>query len=91
MIGAHVPPPAGLKSPAMWGDEAYVSRSVRQFASQPPFSVSGRLFNFRYRSAAHWLQVFRDYYGPTHKAFGALDVDGAAASLRVTSPRCSRS
>jgi hypothetical protein len=28
---------------------------------------------FRYRSAAHWIQVFRDFYGPTHKAFAALD------------------
>ena len=37
-----------------------------------------RMFNFRYRSAAHWLQVFRDYYGPTHKAFAALDADGQA-------------
>jgi hypothetical protein len=33
-------------------------------------------FNFRYRSPAHWLQVFRDYYGPTHKAFAALDAGG---------------
>ena len=26
-------------------------------------------FNFRYRSAAHFMQVFRDFYGPMHKAF----------------------
>ena len=31
------------------------------------------VFNFRYRSTAHWIQIFRDYYGPTHKAFAALD------------------
>ena len=42
-------------------------------------AASGKHFNFRYRSAAHWLQVFRDYYGPTHKAFAALDA--AARSL----------
>jgi hypothetical protein len=35
-----------------------------------------KYFNFRYRSPAHWLQIFRDYYGPTHKAFAALDADG---------------
>lgn len=34
------------------------------------------MFNFRYKSADHWIQVFRDYYGPTHKAFGALDAAG---------------
>lgn len=33
-------------------------------------------FNFRYESAAHWVQIFRDYYGPTHKAFAALDAAG---------------
>ena len=41
-----------------------------------------RHFNFRYRSAAHWLQVFRDFYGPTHKAFAALDAAGQAALER---------
>ena len=34
---------------------------------------------FRYRSAEHWLAAFRDYYGPTYKAFGALDEEGQAA------------
>jgi len=38
-----------------------------------------KMFNFRYRSPAHWLQIFRDYYGPTHKAFAALDSSGQKA------------
>jgi hypothetical protein len=37
-----------------------------------------RTFNFRYHSAAHWIEVFRTYYGPTHKAFAALDGEGQA-------------
>jgi hypothetical protein len=37
------------------------------------------MFNFRYRSPAHWVQIFRDYYGPTHKAFAALDATGQHA------------
>jgi hypothetical protein len=41
-----------------------------------------RNFNFRYHSAAHWIQIFRDYYGPVHKAFGALDSAGQAALER---------
>jgi hypothetical protein len=40
------------------------------------------MFHFRYRSAAHFVQIFRDYYGPTHKAFGALDAAGQAALER---------
>jgi hypothetical protein len=42
--------------------------------------IERKHFNFRYRSAEHWVQVFRDYYGPTHKAFAALD-DKLRASL----------
>jgi SAM-dependent methyltransferase len=80
VIGAHVPPPAGLQSPALWGREAHI---VELFGAQAPqIRCERRLFNFRYRSAAHWIQVFRDYYGPTHKAFAALDADGKAALER---------
>lgn len=42
-----------------------------------------RLFNFRYRSPAHWIQVFRDLYGPLHRAFGALDGEGAESLERA--------
>jgi SAM-dependent methyltransferase len=71
VIGAFLPPPAGLKSPALWGTEPHI---VELFGSQAWDIRSQRKhFNFRYRSAAHWIQVFRDFYGPTHKAFAALD------------------
>jgi hypothetical protein len=71
VIGAYVPPPAGLKSPALWGTEPHI---VELFGAQAmDIKTARRIFNFRYRSAAHWVQVFRDYYGPTHKAFAALD------------------
>ena len=32
-----------------------------------------RNYMFRYRSPRHWLDTFRTYYGPMHKAFAALD------------------
>ncbi len=69
VIGAHVPPPAGLKSPALWGTEAHLAELFDGAETR----CERRLFNFRYRSAAHWVQVFRDFYGPTLKAFAALD------------------
>lgn len=73
-IGAHVPPPAGLKSPLLWGTEPHI---VELFGSRAvEIRCERRLFNFRYRCAAHWLQVFREYYGPTLKAFAALDTAG---------------
>jgi SAM-dependent methyltransferase len=70
-IGQYIPAPAGLKSPALWGTEAHIADLFGAQASN--IRAVRRNFNFRYRSAAHWLQIFRDYYGPTHKAFAALD------------------
>lgn len=80
VIGAHVPPPAGLIPPARWGSEPHVVELFGPRATQ--IRCERRLFNFRYRSAAHWLQVFRDYYGPTLKAFAALDSAGQQALAR---------
>jgi ubiquinone/menaquinone biosynthesis C-methylase UbiE len=69
-IGKYLPPAAGLKSPALWGTEAHLA-AIFPLAGE--IRATRKNFNFRYRSAAHWLQVFRDFYGPTHKAFAALD------------------
>ncbi len=80
IIGAHVPPPAGVRSPALWGAEANLTALFGPHARD--LRVQRKLFTFRYRSAAHFLQVFRDYYGPTHKAFAALDEAGQAALAR---------
>jgi len=76
VIGAHVPPPPGLESPALWGTNGHLATLFPQAAG---IVSTPRFFNFRYRSAAHWVQVFRDYYGPTHKAFAALDETRSAA------------
>jgi SAM-dependent methyltransferase len=80
VIGAHVPPPAGLRSPALWGKEAHIADLFGGRAAQ--IRCERKHFNFRYRSAAHWVQIFRDYYGPTHKAFAALDAAGQQALER---------
>ena len=77
VIGAHVPPPAGLKSPALWGTLAHLAELFDVSPAQ--IRCERRVFNFRYRSPAHWVQVFRDFYGPTHKAFAALDARGQQA------------
>ena len=79
VISAHVPPPAGLKPPALWGSRDHLAEL---FGPAVRIAAEERVFNFRYRSAAHFVQVFRDYYGPTHKAFGALDAAGQGALER---------
>jgi hypothetical protein len=55
----------------LWGSEPYIVELFGPQASD--LRCVRRHFNFRYRSAAHWIEVFRSFYGPTHKAFGALD------------------
>ena len=80
VIGAHVPPPAGLAPPALWGTGRHLDTLFGEHAAG--IRCERRFFNFRYRSPAHWLQVFRDFYGPTHKAFLSLDLEGAAALER---------
>lgn len=80
VIGAYLPPPTGLKSPALWGTEPHI---VELFGAQAmDIRCARKNFNFRYRSSAHWIQVFRDFYGPTHRAFAALDATKQAALER---------
>lgn len=77
LVRRHVPPPPGLPMPTRWGTRAALAADFGVAPSQ----VRGRTrrFQFRYRSAAHWVQVFRDHHGPTHKAFGALPPAGQQA------------
>jgi len=70
-IGKYLPPAAGVKSPALWGTEARLQELFGERIDS--ITIERRDFVFRYHSAAHWLEVFRTYYGPMHKAFGALD------------------
>jgi SAM-dependent methyltransferase len=79
-IGKYLPPAAGLKSPALWGTRARLDELFGSSAKQ--IHATKREFTFRYRSPMHWIEVFRTYYGPLNKAFGALDSDKQAAFTR---------
>jgi ubiquinone/menaquinone biosynthesis C-methylase UbiE len=70
-IGKYMPPPAGVKSPALWGTGARITEFFGAQASS--IQLEQRDFVFRYRSAQHWLDVFKSYYGPLLKTFSALD------------------
>jgi len=76
-IGKHVPRAAGAKSPALWGTQARLDELFGANARR--IEATPRHFAFRYRSPEHFLDVFKTYYGPTLKAFGALDPAGQAA------------
>jgi ubiquinone/menaquinone biosynthesis C-methylase UbiE len=77
VVGKHVPPPAGINSPLQWGTEERLAELFGDTIST--IRVERREFVFRYRSPEHWLDTFRTFYGPTHKAFGALDQTGQDA------------
>ena len=76
-IGKHVAPPAGIKSPALWGTRARLAELSEPHAAS--IASAQRHFVFRYGSPAHWLEVFRTYYGPVLKTFAALAPDAQRA------------
>jgi SAM-dependent methyltransferase len=76
VIGRHVPPPAGVTPPPRWGLPEHLELLFGTAAAR--IRTTPRDFMFRYRSAAHWIEVFRDWYGPVHKAFAALPPEGQA-------------
>jgi SAM-dependent methyltransferase len=76
-LGKHIAPPAGVNSPAAWGSPAWIEAV---FSGQSKsILITDRDFVFRYRSAEHFVEFFRSYYGPVHKAFSALDPSRQAA------------
>lgn len=70
-LGQYLPPPAGVKSPALWGTRERLAELFGNGAVS--IQAQPRHFAFRYRSPEHFLDVFKTYYGPTLKAFAALD------------------
>ena len=70
-LGKYLPPPAGAKSPALWGTRARLTEMFD--AGARSIKAESRLFKFRYRSPEHFLDVFKTFYGPVLKAFAALD------------------
>ncbi len=79
-IGGYVPPAPGVKSPALWGSRDRLAELFGATARE--LRTERRHFVFRYRSPAHWLDVFRTYYGPINRTYAALDADRQAAFTR---------
>jgi hypothetical protein len=80
LIGRYLPPPAGLSPPSLWGTEERLEQLFGPAARR--IRAARREFVFRYRSPLHWVEVFRTYYGPLTKAFGALDGDAQTSLTR---------
>jgi SAM-dependent methyltransferase len=79
-LGKYLPPPAGVKSPALWGTRARLSEMFGPGAVS--IQATPRNFVFRYRSPDHFVELFKTYYGPMLKAFAALDAANQQALRR---------
>lgn len=81
IVGSHVPPPPNMPSPLLWGDETKVQFRLGDGVSEINFER--RLISFAFPfGVAETIEYWREFYGPTHKAFAALDADGQAALRR---------
>jgi SAM-dependent methyltransferase len=76
-VGRHVPPPAGLRPVTRWGTEEGLRELLG--AGTSSLQITRQTFVWRFESTEHFLDLFRTYYGPVHKAFAAVDADGADA------------
>ena len=80
-VGKHVPPPAGVASPILWGTESHLRGIFGGGISS--LSVTERTFTWRFTSAQALVDTFRTWYGPTFKAFAALGETDAQAALEA--------
>ena len=78
-LGKYLPPPAGAKSPALWGTKERLAELFGTGAAS--IHAEPHNFMFRYRSPAHFIDVFKTYYGPLLKAVTALDEDKRVSLL----------
>jgi len=77
-MAAHVPPHPGIPSPTLWGDENTVQERLGEYVTD--LKLTRKLYPFKYPfGAAKVVEWFREYYGPTNRAFGSLDDAGQAA------------
>jgi len=76
-VGKHVPPPPGVKPPSLWGTEERLQELLGEGVSS--LQTERRTYNFRYPSVEHYVEWFREYYGPTVRAFAALEPEGREA------------
>ena len=80
VIGKHAPPPKGVVSPANWGNREWLFEQFGEAIGDA--AIETRKFVFRYASAERFVEVFRQWYGPVHKAYQAVGPEGEATLTR---------
>jgi SAM-dependent methyltransferase len=70
-VGRHIPPPAGVKAPSLWGTEERIKELLGHGTES--LVTRRRTYTFRFRSPADFVDFFRTNYGPTLTSFATLD------------------
>ena len=74
VVSRYVAPPVGVASPLLWGTEAHLANLFGDHVTDA--HSTPRVYTFRFASAEDFVAYFRRWYGPTLKAFEALDATG---------------
>ncbi|HLM02543.1 MAG TPA: class I SAM-dependent methyltransferase [Pyrinomonadaceae bacterium] len=81
IVGSHVTPPQNMPSPLLWGDEATARKRLSEGVSEINFNPRLISFTFPF-GVKETIEFWREFYGPTRKAFAALDEEGRTALER---------
>jgi ubiquinone/menaquinone biosynthesis C-methylase UbiE len=76
-ISKHAPPPPGVESPLRWGTEERVRELFGDGVADVRFER--RISRQPFRSAEHYVEFFRKYFGPTQMAYERVGSDGEQA------------
>jgi ubiquinone/menaquinone biosynthesis C-methylase UbiE len=67
LMSAQAPPPPGIQPPSLWGTEERLRELFGDRISE--LRIERRIMSQRFRSAEHWIEVFRNWFGPVKMAF----------------------
>ncbi len=76
-IAKHAPPPPGIDSPLLWGTEGRLRELFGEGISD--LRVERRVSRQPFRSADHYIEFFRTYFGPIKTAFERVGTEGEQA------------
>jgi hypothetical protein len=89
IVAKHAPPPPGFTPPVLWGTEDRVRQLFGDGVTE--LTLKRRVSRQPFRSIDHYLEIFRNYFGPIKLAFDRVGAEGEAAleaDLREQLEKC---
>ena len=88
LVAKYMPPPAGVRPPPEWGTEKRLKELFGETTSS--MNINKRSALFRYRDNAHWIDVFKTWFGPIMLVLQTLGEQGSGEFLRELDATLSR-